>query len=545
MSKAETDKESKLHVLRQQFIKSLPGRLADIDSEWKVLYEEVETDKGVFQDLLRHVHSLAGTSATFGFVALGNWAQKLESILRQSEGHPDLPAFKDQVEHAITKLTEVATEHPDDVSEPAVLRAKESQCHLIYILDEDNSLIQETAGQLRQLDHRVDVFHNMSDLNNAIDYCMPDFFLVDLRFSEQVREIFCAANETRTNSKDRFSIVFMCEYGRWQDRLKAARAGGQAYIAKPVIVDELLEKMDYLHDKAVRESYRVLIVDDDPLLAEHYAAVLLAEGMKAKTLNMPSLLLDTLSEFAPDLILMDLYMPGCNGVEAASVIRQHLIYTHLPIVYLSTETGLQQQLEALRMGGDDFLQKPIRDSHLAAAVRMRAQRFRQLGTLMDKDGLTGLLNHINLKLTLEREIIRAKRQGGSLSFAMLDIDNFKLVNDQYGHPVGDRVIKGLARLLKKRLRKTDVAARYGGEEFAIIFPDTSIQDAEDLLNELRQSFSGIVFTHAGVKFSATFSAGIESYSPPTDMSALIAAADTTLYLAKQRGRNCVTATKNS
>ena len=234
---------------------------------------------------------------------------------------------------------------------------------------------------------------------------------------------------------------------------------------------------------------------------------------------------------------MDIYMPGCSGVEAANVIRQHSGYTNLPITFLSTESGLSNQLDALRVGGDDFLQKPITDSHLLNAVTIRAKRFRELSQLMSKDSLTGLLNHINLKLFLEREVASVERHPAALSFAMIDIDFFKSINDNYGHPEGDRVIKTLARLLKSRLRECDIAGRYGGEEFAIVLKNTSLEDGVKVVESIKRIFSDIQFKAGDSHYSATFSAGIAQWKPKMTMSELIVAADEALYKAKNLGRN--------
>ena len=261
--------------------------------------------------------------------------------------------------------------------------------------------------------------------------------------------------------------------------------------------------------------------------------------MTACALSDPTLLLQTLQELQPDLVLMDVYMPGCRGTDAAQVIRQHSVYRTTPVVYLSTEAGLDAQLDAMRLGGDDFLTKPITAAHLVAAVRIRASRFRELNSMMSRDSLTGLLNHTHLKLALDRELAGAQRRNSTLSVAMLDIDKFKLVNDTYGHPVGDRVIKTLARLLTQRLRKTDIAARYGGEEFALVLPDTSAENAQSVVDGLRAQFAQIKHRHAGGEFSCTFSAGVAAAPPHDAMLALLEAADNALYVSKRTGRNRV------
>jgi len=172
-------------------------------------------------------------------------------------------------------------------------------------------------------------------------------------------------------------------------------------------------------------------------------------------------------------------------------------------------------------------------------------RYRALRALMVRDSLTGLLNHTNYKERLRAEVARAKRQNKLLSVAIIDIDHFKKVNDTYGHPAGDRVIKNLSRLLKQRLRGADVIGRYGGEEFALALPDTPIGVALGVINDLRESFAAIE-QHAGkATFQNTFSAGVAECSPQhpalMDTEALIKAADEALYVSKHGGRNRVTA----
>jgi diguanylate cyclase (GGDEF)-like protein len=236
---------------------------------------------------------------------------------------------------------------------------------------------------------------------------------------------------------------------------------------------------------------------------------------------------------------MDMYMPGCTGEELAKVIRQQEAYVSVPIVFLSTETDTGRQLAAMQIGGDDFLTKPIRPEHLVSAVAARVHRYRVLRSYMERDSLTGLLNHTRLKEQLEVEVKRARRQGRSLAFVMIDIDRFKLVNDTYGHPTGDRVIKSLSHLLQQRLRRTDIIGRYGGEEFAVILTDTDGPTAIKLLDEIRAAFAQVRQQADGGEFSVTFSGGVAELSRFDSAADLGSAADRALYQAKREGRNRV------
>lgn len=142
-----------------------------------------------------------------------------------------------------------------------------------------------------------------------------------------------------------------------------------------------------------------------------------------------------------------------------------------------------------------------------------------------------------MKQFLTNELLRAKRNQGNICYAILDIDIFKSVNDTYGHSVGDVVIKSLARLLRQRLRATDIIGRLGGEEFGVILPDTGIDRATEVFDQIRIAFEDIRHTAKAEKFSVTFSAGISQYTDHMEPVAMSEAADEALYVAKTTGRN--------
>jgi diguanylate cyclase (GGDEF)-like protein len=221
------------------------------------------------------------------------------------------------------------------------------------------------------------------------------------------------------------------------------------------------------------------------------------------------------------------------------LIRQIPDYVGLPIVFLSSETDSKKQFSAMRIGAEGFLTKPVVPDDMVAAVAIRAERMRTLRSLMARDSLTGLFNHTTTTQLLDNAVANAKRNGGELCFAMIDIDHFKSVNDTRGHPVGDQVILALSRVLQQRLRHSDIVGRYGGEEFAVILQDIAPERAAALLDELRQDFSRVIFHSASGEFSCTFSVGIAACPAHRDMERLREMADKALYEAKRGGRNRV------
>lgn len=415
---------------------------------------------------------------------------------------------------------------------------------LVYLWPGDSRDLQEAARQLGYYGYQVIMVDTPAQLVADSATHPPTCILVDCSL------VYEQSAEFKTELialAQRIPIACMSDSSDIAARLEAVRIGCQAYFTRPLDATSLLDTLDRLSAPPQAEAGKVLIIDDSPSLAAFYAANLAEAGFLCQVVTDPLKSLDALIEQPPELILLDMNMPGASGQEIAMVIRQQDAYLSIPIVFLSAESDVGRQREAMSLGGDEFLQKPIQPEHLVSAVRSRVIRYRSLRALMVRDSLTGLLNHTSYKERLRAEVARAKRQNKPVSVAIIDIDHFKNVNDTYGHQVGDRVIKNLSRLLRQRLRGADIIGRYGGEEFAVTLPDTPLYLAVSVINDLRESFAAIE-QHAGsATFQNTFSAGVAEFSlrqpQYSDSEALIKASDEALYVSKHAGRNRVTAAK--
>lgn len=301
----------------------------------------------------------------------------------------------------------------------------------------------------------------------------------------------------------------------------------------------LVERLMELNQREEVETARVLIVEDSKTAGHLIRRTLQENRIASELVHDPRQALAALKQFNPDLVLMDMYMPGCTGVELTRIIRQHPEFLSVPIVYLSGETNVALQVDAMRLGGDHFLTKPFNPVFLSAIVRTKIERYRVLRRTMYHDSLTGLLNHTSGKSTLDVLLSNLGSQGAPVSVVMMDIDHFKQVNDTHGHPVGDQVIRSLAWLLKQRLRRNDVLCRYGGEEFLIALPHTVPAQAHSIMDRLREDFAGIRHPCADGFFQATVSGGIAGFPAYATSDALIQAADAALYEAKRAGRNVI------
>ncbi len=538
------DLAHKLEVLRQSFLQQLPGRLDEIDTHWKG--RVVPGDPKELSTLHRLVHSLTGTSGTFGLMELSEYSRTVEQQLK-SLVQNDSPLNAETWEHLGTLLAGLRSygvdAAPRDVSSAKAVTQKVFPVHevdaRVLLLSRDDELIADLSAQIGYFGYELSIAAEVDALAALPQESHPVALIIDAESQAEICKDCAAISALRDRYGPSLVVIFIANTGDLEERVQAVRAGGDAYLLKPLDVTVLVDHLDRLTGSHEQEPYRVLVVDDDPTLAQRYALLLEDAGMNVATVTRSMEIMPAMVDLNPDLILMDLYMPDCSGTELARVIRQQDAYVSLPIMFLSSETNLDKQFEAMSLGGDDFLTKPIKDTHLIKAVSNRAARSRLIHSLMARDSLTGLLKHTKIKEALEVEISRSRRQGTPLSFVMLDIDHFKRVNDSYGHLAGDRVIKSLGHLLRQRLRKTDIIGRYGGEEFAVIMPDTDEDEALKVIDSVRVGFSMIRHTWFEEQIACTFSAGIASARDFPEVNELNKAADDVLYRAKGAGRNQV------
>ncbi|VVO48521.1 Regulator of RpoS [Pseudomonas fluorescens] len=413
----------------------------------------------------------------------------------------------------------------------------------IYVMLQDHDRAERLARQLEFFGLSAQSLDSVAAFRSSMAERLPAAIVMDVDFCGAGVGLKLAADAQIGLDEPLPLLFFSLQETDTPTRLAAVRAGGQEFLTGTLEASSLLEKIEVLTCVAQYEPYKVLIIDDSRAQALHTERLLNSAGIVTRTLIEPIRAMAELADFQPDLIILDMYMPACTGTELAKVIRHNDRYVSVPIIYLSAEDDLDKQLDAMSEGGDDFLTKPIKPRHLITTVRNRAARARNLKARMVRDSLTGLYNHTHILQLLEDCSFRARRESKPLSFAMLDIDHFKRVNDSHGHPMGDRVIKSLALFLKQRLRKTDFIGRYGGEEFAIVMPDTDLESAYKVLEEIRQRFAEIHYPAQPQDLWCTFSAGVVELCENSDGLMMASQADEALYRAKHAGRNRVQAAR--
>lgn len=287
----------------------------------------------------------------------------------------------------------------------------------------------------------------------------------------------------------------------------------------------------------------VLLIDDSKFVHRLLTTRLRSESIQLHGEYDGQTGLDYAIKNPPALIMLDLDMPIMDGFETLRKLKDHPDTKDIPIIILSGKHSPQDKVTAFELGAVDFVTKPFELTELRARVRVSLQLHAALQMLAQKamiDGLTTLYNRAFFDQRWLEEFERGVRHKHPLSLVILDIDKFKQINDNYGHPAGDAVITNIAKIILAEARKMDIPCRYGGEEFAILLPDTSPHDAHTICERIRTKCEQVVWpNHPGRP--VTVSIGIAGTSGEICNTAedWIRKADQNLYAAKASGRNCI------
>ncbi len=313
-----------------------------------------------------------------------------------------------------------------------------------------------------------------------------------------------------------------------------------------------------------KRKRKILVIDDDPETSR-----LLRSWFDENEISIQAALngLDGIraaQEQEPDIILLDLRMPGMDGLAVAEQLKADPRTTIIPVILLTACRSVEQKVQAFSVGADDYVTKPFDFGEIGARIESLIKRRDvycrmhstiddlklenvELERMLTLDEKTGLFNFREFRRKLREEWMRSERYGAPISLVIFDLDNFKKVNDTYGHRAGDIALQEFSTLLAGGARSTDMVARYGGEEFAMILPHTDTQMAIRVADRIRAAAEQFVFMTDEHPARITVSGGVATY--PTSrlvdsVDTLVEYADRALYMAKGTTKNVVYSTED-
>ena len=294
---------------------------------------------------------------------------------------------------------------------------------------------------------------------------------------------------------------------------------------------------------------KVLVAEDEPVSRLRLQAFLSKWGYSVLVAPDGAEALRMFHRERPRLVVMDRMMPHMDGVDVCRTIRQQAPEPYVYIILLTAQDDAREIIEGFEAGADDYITKPFEVQELEARIRTGARIVElqeqliaareQLRIEATHDSLTGLLNRAAFFEGFQKEVVRARRYKTPLALIMADLDHFKAINDQHGHPNGDRVLRETARRLRTSIRASDVIGRYGGEEFVVAAPDCRLEDAQALAERFRASICAVPVEIGGEWIFVTMSLGVAATCDMDEADRLLQVADDALYRAKHAGRNTV------
>jgi len=539
-------RSSQWQILRSKYIQGLTLRASQLKTSWQQC--QTTRSRAALEELSAQAHRLVGSGEAYGFPDISAAARALEVEIKHllSLPKPDPAGLRwlfDALYECLLKCSHQASASPHAAEEAEPIDTSVLPC--VVLAEDDPDFGQELVRLLTGNGFRVQWIEQIQELADTVQRLQPVAAIIDMIFPEGRFAGAEFTQQLRRLPGPPLPVIFMSGCDDFDVRLASVRAGGSHFFSKPLKSEQLIQTLRALVGIEEPEPHRVLLIDDDHALLDLYSEVLSDAGFKVYCADHATKALDQLTQHDPELVLLDLNMPDCNGLELGQIIRQHQHFASTPILFMSTETNPDVQLACARLAGDEFITKPIEPWRLLMAVESRVKRSRllrrehqrrdkPLPLQADHDILTALPNLFRLRTELERSLPHST-EAPPLALMKLDLDDFHQINDLYGHLTGDRLIQRLAWSISHQVPSNGLLFRDSGDEFWILLQqarDITLvsQTAEAILKVVQQTYQ---IDGKALTMSASIGIALAPHDGDT-ADALLKAADTALFHSKRR-----------
>lgn len=530
--------EYEFKKLCESYSNSLPTKIQQIQDEFINLADKWNSKN--YTELSSLIHKLNGSSGIYGYKNISEKAAQIEKLLSRFDR--DIPASKDvlsEIEKLIFEIKDIINTSVT-VNVPTVLQKIDS--HLVFILNDsktalaDVTWVKKITDTLSNYGYETKAFSTIESLFEAIKQAIPVALIVDF---DLIANPF-VVNLSDTNVQEmidlnfkRMHTIFVSKTGEFEKRLKAVRMGCKSFFTTPINVDEViseLENLKYLWSG----KFRAITIDDEPEVLKYYSNLLTEADIENRPLSNYKNLENELHTFQPDIILLDLNMPECSGIELAAIIRQQKSYEDVPIVFLSTEENKSVQLKAMSVGVDDFITKASDPNYLIQTIRNKASRYKKIKSMSIKDNLTGAFNFRYMSREIEKYIELYNTIKKNFLICITQIDNITLIRNSYGYTAADQLLTSLYVLLSNQLDSSRIIGHATPDKFLIIFPFNSLEQAKQEMLAIQKKFnSSLQYSH-GKAYSSSFSVGFAIYQNGCSIESLLNLAEMDIAIYSKR-----------
>ncbi|HEY9628708.1 MAG TPA: response regulator [Coleofasciculaceae cyanobacterium] len=359
--------------LWERFKESFSSQLDLMDQVVNALQESRLTI-ALHQEAKQTIHKLVGSLGVYGFPQGSVLARQIADLLHSP---PPLEAAKiQQMAQWVAALRQETSKKPRRATPSTPI----APLPRVLIVDNDTALIEQLQAEAARRSFHLTSAPNLEAAQFLLDRDRPNVLLLDLTFADRHDEGLHWLATLKQQYPHMPMLVFT---GRdnLSDRVTVARSGAQALLQKPMSVEKIFQTIQEVLQRRQPPTAKVMVVDDDPSILHRLSVVLSPWGLEVKTLLDPARFWEVLTHTAPDLLLLDIEMPGFNGIELCEVVRNDLQWGNLPILFLTAHQEVDMIVQAFAAGGDDYIRKPILEPELVARVlnRLEVRQRRRLG----------------------------------------------------------------------------------------------------------------------------------------------------------------------
>jgi PleD family two-component response regulator/EAL domain-containing protein (putative c-di-GMP-specific phosphodiesterase class I) len=472
--------------------------------------------------------------------------------LKLAKGRRDFNCNPDKCE-----LRNVAMRRIMEINQRATLAKvlKDMQPHThaaltgrVLYLGADQGAMTDLAQVLDAKGIELVFFSNPTDVAAACADSRPAVLILDLNLVSATSGLESFLGGLFAASQPCPGVICLEREGARGDtvarRLEVMRAGANSYVTTPVSSGRLANRIFRMCGVVDDNRYRILIAESDQAEARSITSLLVNAGMEALVVEDPLKLLDAMQVFRPNLVLMELVLPGVTGAELAAIIRDHDDFFGIPILFLSAESNLDKQLEALKAGGDGFITKPVRRNQLIGAVehRMRMSRWLQdrRALLNRRETATGFLPRDVFLRHLERITRAGGAQDDGCGVLVIELDAYQPMHESLGLGGAEKLLRQLETQLANCMTPEEIATRLDDDRYALFAKRESAQQLRELAERLCRLLAAVKPKGVSYDVQTTVSIGIGLFTPPADGAiTMVSRGQKAAAGAKQAGGNQV------
>lgn len=481
------DLQAKMAALKADYHAKLPDKIRDIRDAWEQAQQD--WNESNLRVVILKAHTLRGGALSFGLPTLGERAGVLEDqiIALSQDCQPNARQLTD-VDYLIEQL-EASLDPKPQTPTPTTVHPSEGK-GLIYLIDDDDNFIASLSEKLHQQGFQSQRLHDLKALPEAIRRHPPAALFVDITLQVQGQPCTALLSRVQQIYQCRFPVVFASNRDDLSLRMAAVRAGGRAYLLRPVLVQHAVDVLSKITLPETTSTHRVLIVDEPGITGGRYLSLLREADIQCRLLRDALAFPRIWQEFLPTVVLMAGQQSNVNSVDFLTALRQQAHYRHLPIILFTD--GIDETVQQISQQGlvDALISQDLSAEALISTLinqtKNTARLLEEVRLHPHRDPLTHCLNRQGLMARLEQEEYRAQSPTPLVVMA-IRLLNCPEVDRRFGFEAGDRMRQDVVSLLHRSLEASDTLARFSDGLFIVLSVQRTLKATRQLADELRQT----------------------------------------------------------